>query len=832
MRNIYKSAAIVLVFAFSAVLTAAEPEAKIQVNTKEVLNDVSRYMAGACIEDVNHEIYGGIYSQMIFGEGFQEPLPDAQNVIKGFKAFGGRWSLNGTQLLAGALNGGAIDGVKLIADRPEALVGEVGVEMLFVDDTPGNAGLIVNVADAAAGADSFVGYEISLDPKAKMLRLGRHRQNFELIRDVACDVQINQWIPLLVTTRNGLLDIRVNGRQVLSYLDKESPLKPGRVGVRLWQREAMFRNLYVQPNKEKQPLPFVAVERSVGKDVSRMWRPFERGTARGLFALETKTPYAGVQSQRITLAEGQGEIGIENRGLNRWGMYFQAGKPYEGYLWVKAEKPTDLHVVLEKADGSVAYAEAKLTAAAGDWHRLDFQLTPSQTDTAGRFAIKLKQPGSVLLGHVFLQPGEWGRFKGLPVRKDVAEGLVAQRLTVLRYGGTMINAPGYQWKKMIGPRDRRPPYKGFWYQYATNGWGILDFIEFCEAAGFLSIPALNSFEKPEDMADFVEYVNGPADSTWGKRRVADGHPKPYGLKYVEIGNEEVVDNAYWKRFEPVAKAMWAKDSQLILVVGDLIYTKKIEDPFKFTGSPVISSLAAHKKILDLAKQHNREVWFDVHIGTEFPRDWQGLLGVPSFIAALGKISPGAKYKVVVFEYNSFNKHDLGRALGNARATNELMRLGVPITCSANGLQPHLQNDNGWDQGLLFLDPSRVWGQPPYYVTQMVSRCYLPKCVRADVQSLGNALDVTATTGADGKTVQLQVVNLEGKPMPAQIQMNGFLAANALARVLTLSGALSDVNEPGVPPKISPVESQWQHELQNGKTSYTFPPNSYTIIRFE
>jgi len=831
MRRIRILAVMVAVVAPASLSAGAEPEAKIQVKAKEVVRNVSRYMAGACIEDVNHEVYGGIYSQMIFGESFQEPLPGAENVVEGFKAFGGRWSLDGAQLLGGAMQGEAIDGVKLVADRPESLKGEVGIEMLFADDTPGNAGLIVHVANATTGADSFIGYEISLDPKAKTLRLARHRQNFELIRDVPCDVKVNEWIPLSVATRDGMLEIRVNGRQILSYEDQGNPLKPGRVGVRLWQREARFRNLYVRQGKEKQTLPFVALKRPVGRDVSRMWRLLERGTARAVFTLENKAPYVGVQSQRITMVGGQGEIGIENRGLNRWGMYYQAGKPYEGCLWVKAEKPVDLYVAMENAAGSVAYAEAKLTVAAGDWRRIDFDLTPDKTDTAGRFAIKLKQPGSVVLGYAFLQPGEWGRFKGLPVRKDVSEGLVAQGLTVLRYGGSMVNVSEYQWKKMIGPRDRRPPYKGLWYPYATNGWAIFDFLNFCEMAGFLGIPAVNSYEKPQDMADFVEYVNGSADSPWGKRRAADGHPKPYGLKYVEFGNEEKVDEDYWKRFEPAAKAMWAEDPALVLVVGDFLYSQEIKDPFKFTGSPVISSLAAHKKILDLAKLHDREVWFDVHVGTESPRDWQGLVGVQSFAKALGEISPGAKYQVVVFEYNS-NKHDLGRALGNARATNELMRLGMPIACSANCLQPYRQNDNGWNQGLLFLDPSRVWGQPPYYVTQMVSRCYLPKCVRADVQSPGNAIDVTATTDASGKIVQLQVVNLEGKPMPTEIQIDGFVAANASARVLTLSGALADVNEPGVPPKIHAVESQWQHTLQNGTTSYTFPPNSYTVLRLE
>ena len=134
-----------------------------------------------------------------------------------------------------------------------------------------------------------------------------------------------------------------------------------------------------------------------------------------------------------------------------------------------------------------------------------------------------------MLGHAFLQPGEWGRFKGLPVRRDVAEGLINQGITVLRYGGSMVNTGEYRWKKMIGPRDRRPPYAGHWYRYSSNGWGIVDFMDFCEAAGFEYIPTFDINETPEDLADFIEYAKGPADSAWGRKRVADGHPKPYRL---------------------------------------------------------------------------------------------------------------------------------------------------------------------------------------------------------------------------------------------------------------------------------------------------------------
>ncbi len=154
------------------------------------------------------------------------------------------------------------------------------------------------------------------------------------------------------------------------------------------------------------------------------------------------------------------------------------------------------------------------------------------------------------------------------MRRDVAEGLIDQGITVLRYGGSMVNNAEYRWKKMIGPRDRRPPYAGHWYRYSSNGWGIVDFMDFCEAAGFEYIPAFNIDETPQDMADFIEYAKGPADSEWGRKRVADGHPKPYRLPYMELGNEERVDDEYAAKFEALAKAIWAKDRDVILVVGD------------------------------------------------------------------------------------------------------------------------------------------------------------------------------------------------------------------------------------------------------------------------
>jgi Alpha-L-arabinofuranosidase C-terminal domain/Domain of Unknown Function (DUF1080) len=816
------SSVVLLMTVFSAAGGLCGQE--IKVDASQVVGRVSRHLTGACIEDVNHEIYGGIYSQMIFGESFQEP-PLAP-VIAGFKTHGGRWLVRD-----GVVSIRAADGPKLVSERGAFKDGAIGVEMKFDDRKGTNAGLIVRVNKPRVGADRFVGYEIALDPGRQRLLLARHRDNFEPIKDVACEVAVGRWITLEVRLSGSVIEIFVDQKSLLRHDDGEQALPAGAVGLRGWQREVSYRKLWVKTGEESETLAFKQAEEIT--EVSGMWRPLRRGAAQGSFALSSDRPFAGTQSQQVVFMSGEGEWGVENQGLNRRGMSFVEGQAYEGYVWVRADKAASLVVLLESRDGTRTYGETKLNVIGNDWQRLDFTLTPNAADEAGRFAVKLKQPGSVVLGHVFLQPGEWGRFKGLPVRGDVAKGLIDQGITVLRYGGSMVNNGGYKWKKMIGPRDRRPPYAGTWYRYSSNGWGILDFMDFCEAAGFEYVPAFNMDETPRDLADFIEYAKGAADSEWGRKRVADGHAQPYKLRYLELGNEEKVDETYAAKFEALAKAIWAKDRDLILVVGDFVYGKPIHDPMKFTGAASgITNLTGHRQILALARANRREVWFDIHISTDGPGPSGDLMALPTYIDALAKAADGAKHKVVVFEFNSGN-HAVRRALGNALATNVIERDGrIPIVTSANCLQPDRQNDNGWDQGLLFLNPTQVWLQPPGYVTQMFSRSYLPEVVKCEATGAKDKLDVTAKRSEDGTTLVLQVVNVGEKEIATQLQIAGFTAGNSVAQVIEISGPLDASNSANKTNAIIPKQSQWTHEMKEGKARYTFPPNSFTIIRWQ
>jgi hypothetical protein len=305
------------------------------------------------------------------------------------------------------------------------------------------------------------------------------------------------------------------------------------------------------------------------------------------------------------------------------------------------------------------------------------------------------------------------------------------------------------------------------------------------------------------------------------------------LKYLELGNEERVDENYAAKFESLAKAIWAKDPDVILVVGDFLYVKPIQDPFDFRGAASgITTLAGHLRILQLAKRYKREVWFDVHVGTEGPRPDSTLAGMFSFRDALAKIAGGAKHQVVMFELNAGN-HSQRRALANALAIQAIERDGrIPIVTSANCLQPDGQNDNGWNQGLLFLNPFQVWLQPPGYVTKLFSQNYLPQLIQSHATGVKDALDVNATLSKDGQTLILKTVNPTDHVVASEIHLGAFIPAKKTAQVAELSGPLDARNSADQPMVIVPLHRQWQHDLENGKASYSFPPRSVTMIRWE
>ncbi|MFO1502016.1 MAG: alpha-L-arabinofuranosidase C-terminal domain-containing protein, partial [Verrucomicrobiota bacterium] len=157
---------------------------------------------------------------------------------------------------------------------------------------------------------------------------------------------------------------------------------------------------------------------------------------------------------------------------------------------------------------------------------------------------------------------------------------------------------------------------------------------------------------------------------------------------------------------------------------------------------------------------------------------------------------------------------------------------IPMATSANCLQPDGQNDNDWNQGLLFLNQSKAWLQPPGYVTQMFSHQFLPKVVPCQVTDGNGNLDATAKRSDDGKTLTLQAVNPTDQPLIAQIAVSGFVPKKSVARAVELSAPLSAENSADQPDTVVPKTASWTHGLKSGATRFTFAAHSITILRFE
>lgn len=466
--------------------------------------------------------------------------------------------------------------------------------------------------------------------------------------------------------------------------------------------------------------------------------------------------YSGSHRQIIDHA------GICNRGLNRSGMYFSEDKAYRGYIIAKADEETVLRVSLRGEDMSVIYTEVSFTAS-GDWKKYAFTLTSPTEEKNGGFAICAD--GKAEIGYAFLEPDEWGLYKGLHVRRDVGEALEQMGLGSMRFGGGMVRAKDFRWKSMIGPYENRKPYRGTWYPYSTFGFGILEFIELCEALDVVCIPDFNAFETEEDMRDFVHYALGTDETNeWVKRRMDSHHPKPYKLDYIQFGNEEKIDEDFADRFIAACRGVWSVTKDITMVIGDFAYRNHtFEDPFNIPEECTytkITTLAPHKRMLEYAKecQMEEKLWLDIHWTSDktpspipYPEtSW-------SLKRHLDRLVPENATKLCVFELNAAS-HDYERGLANAYCIMEALNHSdiIPIMCSANCLQVDKHNDNGWDQGLIFMNNHSVWYQAAAYVNIMFHKVLLDRTFDVDTALVDDFFNYTAMT--DGKRISIVLMN--------------------------------------------------------------------------
>jgi len=576
----------------------------------------------------------------------------------------------------------------------------------------------------------------------------------------------------------------------------------------------------------------VMIERINGNEqISKFWSKQITGSPEYAFTLiRDGKAYMGRQTQRVRFVEGSGEVGLTNHGLYRMGIHFERGKSYDGVIRLKAEKPTTVFLSLRDEKGKVLAEKPYTIKGDGSYEKITFELEPDGEALEGSFGISLKNPGQIDLGFAFLEPGEWGRVNGYPLRKTFVDALVKQGITAIRYNGSMVDnsvdSYNYRWKKMIGPIDeRRIAYRSGFSPYATHSFAFLEMLQLAEVLKAPCILGMSMDETSEDIRDFVEYVNGPTTSTWGSLRAKQGHPKPYNLKYIEVDNERNMTRGYLECVKKFALAAWQVDPEMTIMTSLNIGTK-LKSYARGTVEYQLSSEMV-KWFIDQGKA-DKLAW-DPHYG-----GWLGFANDPGFTHEMGidlqeelaKDYPGFKLNLHPMEENG-DRCDWNRGLAHAQNWNKLQRYGdhFKMLGTANTFQPHGLHYM-WDQGRIHYNAHAIWFMPSAYVDEEMSKNWLPKVMQT-ASSNEKLLDITAKMDDSGKTLALYVVNLSDQPQEAALDIKGF-KYQGQANIWTIGNCdLNETNTDKNMYNVSPKTSQIR--LSTKKAKYIFPRYSYTVI---
>ncbi|MDR0938800.1 MAG: hypothetical protein LBN29_05515 [Mediterranea sp.] len=570
--------------------------------------------------------------------------------------------------------------------------------------------------------------------------------------------------------------------------------------------------------------------------VSRYWTKVADAGARVTYTLPRDgQAYMGRQDQLISYVGGSGEAGITNAGLNKQGINLEADKPYEGVLRLRASGPTTVYLSLRDEAGRMLAEKSYPLAGDGSWERLEFDLTPSATAVRGRFGITLKAPGTLRLGYAFMQPGEWGRVDGLPVRKMFIDALKRQGITVIRYNGSMVDVGAdtyqYRWKKMIGPVDeRRVVFRSGFNPYATHSFGVEELCKVAEAFDAEKIIGLSMDETAEDISDFVEYMNGDATTEWGAIRARNGHPAPYGVKYIQVDNERHLDRGYLECMKKFAEAAWKVDPEVRIVASLNIGTRE----GSYTRGTEEYRLAHELFGWFIGKGQAAKMVWDPHYSgavrfADHPRFTQEM-GI-DLQTELERDYPGHRLTLTPMEENG-SRCDWDRGLAHAHNWNTLQRYGDHFLFlgTANTFQPYKQ-DYMWNQGRVHYTTNDIWFQPSAYIDQRMVTGFLPNVVEA-TSSADSLLDVTAKMNLRGDTLAVMVVNLSDAPQAATIDLGNFRPSGR-ANIWTIGDRdLTAWNTVDDQQAVAPTVKDARLPLRGGKVSYTFPRYSYTILTWK
>jgi alpha-N-arabinofuranosidase len=539
----------------------------------------------------------------------------------------------------------------------------------------------------------------------------------------------------------------------------------------------------------------------------------------------------------ISAASKDAPAGVGNTGY--WGIPVKPDTRYRASFYAKAASGFSGPVTLtiESTDGAIVYAKTTIPSLSGDWRPYTATLRTGKVapTASARFVLRVHRPGTVWFSLVSLFPPTYkNRPNGL--RPDLMQMLVDLKPAFLRFpGGNYLEgntiATRFDWKKTIGPIEKRSGHPCPWGYRSTDGMGLLEFLLWCEdmrAEPVLAVYAGYSlggeYAKPgpdlvpyiQEALDEIEYVTGSANTKWGAQRAKDGHPRPFRLQYVEVGNEDFFDRSgsYDARFAQFYDAIKAKYPHLKVVstVGNEQPADKrvksrrpeaLDEHYYRSAAQFVRDSPTH---YDRYPRNGQEIFVGEWGAYEEIVPWdarsRSLPPTPSMKAALG---------------------DAAWMIGMERNADLVtMQCYAPLLVNVN------PGARQWRPNLIGYDALRSFGSPSYYAFHMFSRNHGDVILRSTMAGAPNHSSVTR----DSKTgvVFVKYVNPEATAQTVQIELNGLRSIEPTATATVLFAEPSETNSIDAPTKVIPVTRSVGGISPS--FSYTFPANSITILRLD
>lgn len=433
--------------------------------------------------------------------------------------------------------------------------------------------------------------------------------------------------------------------------------------------------------------------------------------------------------------------------LAQAGLATRAGMTYRFSGFLRSDDPgvrarATLRTRLPDGDWMVL-ASAELPAPGPDWslHATDLRATGT-TDRAV-FELAATGPGSLFADKLSLMPedsvGGW--------RSDVVDAVAAAHPAVIRWGGLAVDPGGYRWKEGVGDRRLRAPFPNTaWGRIDSNDVGIDEFCAFCEAVGAEPLICVSYADGPQSAGELVQYCNAGPDNEWGRRRAANGHPRPYGVTYWQLGNEVEAGPQYLAAAEGFCQAIKAADPAALVM----------------SYRPTQELLDRIGRHLGYVCPHHYDIGNLAACDEEITR-----------IAGMLRRTPGCQdVRIGITEWNvaggdwGFERGrlaTLGAALKNARYLNLLLRRSdlVGMACRSNLANSHCT-------GLLMTNAAGMLKPPAYHVMKLYADHAKP--IPRGIEDAPEGVDIMGCASEDECSVCLFAVN--GNDHPVEIMLEG------------------------------------------------------------